>query len=123
MDVVDIINLSVLENTIGIICACLPSIHGLLKSFLPGVLGSLGSKKNTSFRAINDAETSSHKAASDLSTHHPTLKEHSASNPAILMTTVIRRDELPYKHRSRVPPDELRLVNDDQGAVQAQAWA
>ncbi|KAI0486473.1 hypothetical protein F4859DRAFT_511461 [Xylaria cf. heliscus] len=111
--------LSAVENSIGIICASLPSVHGLYKQVRLNV-----TKFSTedSFRPIVDGNESRQQSDSG----HPVSSESKrvgGGNSAIRMTTTVHSETVPYESDRDVALNDLHLVGPNHGEVGVRAWA
>ncbi|KAI1100047.1 hypothetical protein F4804DRAFT_320019 [Jackrogersella minutella] len=116
LDNVPITILSVVENSVGIICVCLPSIRILLRHLLSERQQSgKGSSIGATYAASSQAGTT-------LLTHPESDGPH-RPDPSIRITTTIQRKNIPYESEPDVALNDLHLVGTNRGAVEVQAWA
>ncbi|KAI0539813.1 hypothetical protein GGR58DRAFT_213893 [Xylaria digitata] len=118
LDSVPIIILSAVENSIGIICASLPSLHGLY-TYLRSQRHKLST--GSSFRPIVDG----HKASQQSDSSHPASLGPNVvrgGDSAIRMTTV-ESETFPYESDRDVALNDLHLVDPNNGVIGVRAWA
>ncbi|KAJ2995833.1 hypothetical protein NUW58_g1160 [Xylaria curta] len=119
VDSVPITILSAVENSIGIICASLPSLHGLYKYLR---LNGRQFSTDGSFRHIVDG----HETSKQSNSIHPASSESNMirrGGSAIRMTTTVQSETVPYEADRDVALNDLHLVDPNNGAVGVRAWA
>ncbi|KAI0412691.1 hypothetical protein F5X98DRAFT_379556 [Xylaria grammica] len=115
--------LAALENDFGIICACLPSIHGLVKFLSSGK--SPWQKHNIKKPMLGTSVATTRSGRTPLvsQSNEPGSDDNFDSDTNITLTTTIQQ----YKGNCGSDPgirlQDINLVGETHGDVKVQAWA
>ncbi|XDG06190.1 hypothetical protein ABKA04_005805 [Annulohypoxylon sp. FPYF3050] len=122
-DNVPTVLLSALENDTGIICACLPSIHGLMKYLFAGKTASQAQPTYGSAPGPGiDTDRTGRQPLVYRSAGMESADSH-ASVPHIQMTTTIEQQRGWASSDTEIHLGDLNVGDRAHGVVKAKVWA